>query len=370
MSLYDDDQKRHRLHNLEVHEVSLVDVPAVPSARYLVTKRDQSPPNTNVNINDYLDTIEKSVTTTSLATGGLLNPEQSERFVRMMTEASVIAREARVVQMRSPKRTIDKIGFLSRAAQAAQEGVEPASDADPTLDKIELSTVEAIISTNTSYSALEDNVERGKLADTITQLLAERMGLDLEEQWVQGDEAGTTGDTFLEQNNGIIALATNSVDGTTLVDRTDALEAFDAAWAALPRRFKKANRKEWRFFVSDEVESQYRQTLSERATAGGDRFVLDDAPVTLRGVPMVPVQEADLPTYDLDGAGAGTAMGSDAILVMPRNIVVGIQRAINIESERRIKARVIDHVCTVRSDLALEEPEGVVIVKGIETAAS
>ncbi|MGH2384521.1 MAG: hypothetical protein ACRDGB_05655, partial [Candidatus Limnocylindria bacterium] len=135
-----------------------------------------------------------------------------------------------------------------RLSSPAQEGTEPDSATDPNLDKINLATTEAIIHASTTYSALEDNVARGQFADDLVQLLAERMALDIEEQHLQGDEdAAPSGDAFLDQNDGILALADTEIDGTTLADRTDVLESFDAAWKGLPRRFKGGSRKDWRY---------------------------------------------------------------------------------------------------------------------------
>jgi hypothetical protein len=75
-----------------------------------------------------------------------------------------------------------------------------------------------------------------------------------------------------------------------------------------------------------------------------------------------------LAEYDLDGGGAGTAMGSDALLIHPKNVVIGIQRQISIEPDRNPRARTIAYVVSVRADVELQDADGVVKVSGIEHA--
>jgi hypothetical protein len=110
-----------------------------------------------------------------------------------------------------------------------------------------------------------------------------------------------------------------------------------------------------------------RQALSERSTGAGDRFLLDDAPVLVRGIPVSALPA--LPTIaDVDSVTAGDQAGSAAFLTHPKNVVIGIQRAIRIEPDRDARARVTDYVVTVRADAALQDEDATVKITGIEHA--
>ena len=112
-------------------------------------------------------------------------------------------------------------------------------------------------------------------------------------------------------------------------------------------------------YVHEDAEYNLRTTPAERATGAGDRFLTDDAPILLRGVPVV----APPALAEADGVGNMTASG---LLTHPSNVVLGIQRAIQIESDRLIRKRIVEYVCTIRSDFQFEGEDAVVKVTGLQ----
>lgn len=305
-----------------------------------------------------------------LSTGGLLNSKQANRFIDMLIEDTVISREARLERMTHPKQMFEKIGFNSRIMNPATEAVDPGAGAEstPATDKVELSTTEGIAIVKIGYSTLEDNIERGQLADHIVRLMAERAGLDLEEVYIQGDEAGSG---WLGVNDGILKLATTHVadksgadDTSDQADWADVVAAADEAFLRLPKKYLR-NKREWRYYVHEDVEYQLRQALSERSTGAGDRFLLDDAPILVRGIPVTPVPM--LPSTDETTAGDGNddATTSPLVLVHPKNIVIGVQRAISIESDRLIRERAVEYVATLRFDVEFEEEDAVSVTERV-----
>lgn len=306
-----------------------------------------------------------AMVTSDIASAGQLNPTQANKFIDMLIDPTVLSKEARLERMSANKEEFNKIGFNSRIMQAATEATDPGNTDKPSTAKVELSTVEGIAVVGISYSTFEDNIERGALADHIVRLMAERAGLDLEEQWVNGDTA--SGDSFLAQNDGILKQVTSHT--STVADMTtptDLVEACDKALRSLPKKYLR-NKREWRYYVHADAELQLRQALSERSTGAGDRYLLDDAPVLVRGIPVVSLPV--LPEIaDIDGGGAGTAAGSKVLLVHPKNVVIGVQRAISIESDRLIRQRVVEYVATVRSDVTFEEEDAVAMAE-VEHAA-
>lgn len=305
-----------------------------------------------------------------LSTGGELNAAQANRFIDLLLEDTVVSKEARVERMNSPKQKFEKIGFDSRIMNAATDGTDPGAGAEstPTTEMVTLTTAEGIAIVKVSYNTLEDNIERGRLADHIVESMANRAGLDLEELYINGDEAGSG---WLGLNDGILALATTNVadksgadDTSDQADWEDVVAAADEAFLALPKKYLR-NKREWRYYVHEDVEYQLRQSLSERATAAGDRFLLDDAPVLLRGIPVVPVPMLPETAETTAGDGNDSATTSPLVLVHPKNIVIGVQRQISIESDRLIRERALEYVATIRSDVEFETEDAVAVTKRV-----
>jgi len=132
--------------------------------------------------------------------GGVLNPEQSNTFIRTALEQPTMLQQARIVVMTGPQKEINKIGFGSRIMKPAVEGTGLilADRSKPLTSKIALNTKEIIAEIRLPYSVVEDNIERGSvnfggsnmsggIVDTIVAMIAERAALDLEELALLGD---------------------------------------------------------------------------------------------------------------------------------------------------------------------------------------
>ncbi len=70
--------------------------------------------------------------------GGLLNPEQSARFLDYMFDATVIGKVARTVRMKSDTTEIDRIGVGEKLMKLATEGSDTATNSAVTFSKISL----------------------------------------------------------------------------------------------------------------------------------------------------------------------------------------------------------------------------------------
>lgn len=288
-----------------------------------------------------------------ISDGGYLNPEQSNRFIRMLIDQPTILNTCRTVRMNSPKRKIEKIGFGQRVLRAAPASGTALADADrskPDLGLIEMETDEVIAEVWIPYDVLEDNIERGGLEDTIMQILTERVSLDLEELIILGNTA--SGDAFLALKDGILEQVptANVVDGSAITDIDKAL--FKAAIQRMPTKYLR-NRAAMRHFVSHHVEMEYRDSIATRATSLGDEKVSTFTPMFAYGTPVLPV--ALMP-------------GNVLYLTWPQNIIWGVQRQIMIETDRDIRRRVMIIVVTLRVDVKVEEPDATVKVEGFTDA--
>ena len=328
------------------------------------------------------------------ANGGELNREQAARFVRKVIDMPTILRDVRVVEMRSPEQEINKIGFGRRILRPGVQGREnstrlPDGDrARPTTEQVLLRTKEVIGEVHLPYQVFEDTIERGNIgmdrdggggtpagggiADTIVELIGERVALDLEELAVNGDEgltlatAGTTNDLF--QNRDILGTTGNPADNDDHVTARNYL-AMQNGWLklatenhvsvntkftkdvgadgirAMPNRYK-YELGMMRNYVAPNVEIDYRQSLTDRATVLGDQSI--DSQTTVARAMGVPLSSVN------------TMPPAQGLLCNPKNLIFGIQRRVTMEFDKDIRARLWIIVVTARVDFQIEETESIV----------
>lgn len=277
--------------------------------------------------------------------GGLLNPEQNETFIRNLIDQPTMLRAVRTVPMNAPEQKINKIGFGSRILKAANQtqGSRALAAGDrsaPTSGQVTMATKEVIAEVRIPYEVLEDNIERGDMANTILALIAERAALDLEELILLGDTASA--DPYLGLMDGVLKKSTSNVVNAT--GQTQYVNVFNSMKKALPTRFRR-NLRAMRFFTSMNFESDYRVQVALRGTSLGDNILTGNDPLPVLGVPMV---------------GAALMPNANALLTDPQNIIFGIQRNVRIEQDRDIRTREVIIVLTARVALAIEEELAVV----------
>ncbi len=289
--------------------------------------------------------------------GGYLLPEQQEQFLRVLIDQPTLLRQARILSMTRPMQMVEKIRFGSRILHPAQSGqalhsnqrVQPDLGAvmlEPKLFKAELRLPEEV---------LEDNIERRKLKQTLLQLMAERVALDMEEVIVRGNQQQRQ-DPFLSQFDGLLLQAVGNVvdHSSDPHDRRTTNALFYKMLKALPSEFKR-DRQRLVAYVSTNSELDYRESLTHRPTPMGDRHSREDAPataigITVKGLPTIP-----------DG---------QALLLDPENIVVGIQRNVKVEMDKDVSAGQYVLVLSVRFHARFTVREAVVRATGIEVPVS
>jgi len=286
-----------------------------------------------------------------VSNGGYLNPTQSNAFLRMLIDQPTIVNVIRFVPMPAPTMKINKIGFTSRimkVAPASGTALIANDRSAPVTDKVDLSTTEYIAEVHIPYDVLEDNVEKGKLEDTIMTLISQRVSLDLEELVIDGDTL--SGDAYLATKDGILKQATSHVvDFSDSTDRSIRKEIFKHGIKAMPNKYLR-NRSALKFWVSPDAETEYADSLANRETMLGDSKVTKWTPNFAYGVPVVPV----------------ALMSSDKyIFTHPKNVILGVQRQVMIETDRDIRARVLIVVVTIRLDIKYEEEDSVVKCIGL-----
>jgi hypothetical protein len=290
--------------------------------------------------------------------GGLLNPEQTDTFIQTLMDSPTILNAARVVTMNGPQKKINKIGFGTRMLRPAVSATALA-DADrskPDLGNILLVTKEVIAEVHIPYDVFEDNIEGGNinasmgqsaggLQDTIMTLIGQRVALDLEELGILGDQA--SGDAYLALCDGFIKRATaHIVDaGAATISK----DVFKAAIKAMPDKYLR-QRSALEFFVSTDNETEYRDTVANRVTGLGDSALVNANALqvfgsALNAAPLMPATKG--------------------IYTNPKNLIFGIQRKVNIEHDKDIRARKFIVVVTARIDFQIEETDALVLISNL-----
>jgi hypothetical protein len=296
-----------------------------------------------------------------LATAGKLNPEQTDRFIRVMIDTPTLLAQVRTVAMTGPERKINKIGFGSRIMRSAAAdapvgtGLAVGNRAKPDFGQVALNTKEAIAEVRIPYDVIEDNIEGGNvntplqtgaggIHQTLVDMIAERCALDLEELAIRGDTG--SGDSYLAMHNGFLALSTANVVNVNGAFNKDATKA---ALKTMPYKYLR-DRAALKHFVSVDNETEYRDTLASRQTAVGDANVQGNLPVYSFGSKVEPL--ALMP-------------GNTGLFTDPRNLIFGIQRNVMMEYTKDISARMFIIVVTCRVALAIEEINAVTKYTGL-----
>jgi len=287
------------------------------------------------------------------AGGGLLQPAQAQKFIRILIQESVVLKISTVVPMRSPKQLIEKIRFGGRILRAGTESTALAAGdrVKPDLGSVELDAQLFKAEVRLNNEVLEDSIERGALRQTIMQLMGESISRDMDEVIVQGDTA--SGDAFLAKLDGILKQATSNV--VDAAGATTNKTIFKDMLKAMPSEFLR-NRKQLRYMTSVDSEIDYRDSLAERATVVGDKFLEQDAPVAYSGIPVI-----DVPLFP-ENLGALND-STNIVLTDPKNLNVGIWRNIRLETDKDISEGVLIIVATMRFDVKYAEETAA--VKGI-----
>lgn len=292
------------------------------------------------------------------ANGGLLDAEQANTFIDLMMEQPTMLRQVRQVRMSAPERKINKIGFASRIMKAAPQGTTPyqaddgtnnryllaADRSKPTTQQVNLQTKEVLAEVRLPYEVLEDNIEGQSFESHVMRLIAERAAIDFEEYALYGDTA--SGDAFLALQDGYLKRMTSHVVNNASAGVSPAM--FQAGMLAMPQKYLR-NVAQMKHFVSIANTIKYRGKVAERATGYGDSMLTQSAPIFAHGVP---VEAAPMI------AAQGT--GNVGIFTNPQNLIFGIQRQLQVETDKDIRSREIIIVLTARVALQIEEEDATV----------
>ena len=312
--------------------------------------------------------------------GGLLNPEQSARFLDYMFDATVIGKVARTVRMRADTTEIDRIGVGEKLMKLAAEAENTGTNAAVQFSKISLTTKKLRLDWELSTESLEDNIEGADLEDHIARLMATQAGNDLEDVVLNGNTA-LTGDALYKSFDGVVKIA--KANGHVVAGAGAAIsrDIFNKALKAMPRKYKQ-RRPDLRFLAGSNLIQDYLYSTSQNiqnvnpqdiasSIIRGDQGGLGGpagfvAPFAF-GIPIVEVpllKETQTGSY-----ATPTGEHGDVHLTFTNNVVIGIKRDVTVYRFFWPKKDSIEYTMYTRVGTQIEQADAWVVVKDVKVAS-
>jgi hypothetical protein len=315
--------------------------------------------------------------------GGLLNPEQSARFLDYMFDATVIGKVARTVRMRADTTEIDRMSVGEKLMKLATEGDNDASNAAVTFSKISLTTKKLRLDWELSTESLEDNIEGADLEDHIARLMATQAGNDIEDVVLNGNTS-LSSDNLYKAFDGVVKKAKGSGRVVDAAGANISRAVFNSALKAMPRKYKQ-RRSDLRFLSGSNLIQDYLYTASLLG-ADGSANPQDIASSVIRGQGVqplggpagyvapfafgIPVVEVPLlpeaQTGDYSGA---TGSHGDVHLTFPNNVVIGIKRDVTVYRFFWPRKDSIEYTMFTRVGVQIEQADAWVVVKNVKVAS-
>jgi hypothetical protein len=312
--------------------------------------------------------------------GGLLNPEQSARFLDYMFDATVIGKVARTVRMKSDTAEIDRMSVGEKLMKLATEGDNDGANAAVTFSKISLTTKKLRMDWELSTESLEDNIEGADLEDHIARLMATQAGNDIEDVILNGDTS-LTGDALYKSFDGVVKKAKASGRVVDAAGAEVSREVFNKALKAMPRKYKQ-RRGDLRFLAGSNLIQDF---LYKNSIGTNQTIPQDIASSVIRGgvAPLggpagyvapfafgIPIIEVPLLAEAQTGTHSG-ASGShgDIHLSFPNNVVIGVKRDVTVYRFFWPRKDSIEYTMYTRVGVQIEQADAWVVVKNVKVAS-
>jgi len=318
-------------------------------------------PNANLG----LTTGPNAVNPSGEAGSGILRPEQAQRFIDYVWDATVLAQDGRRVTMRANTMELEKVNVGERVIRAAAQGVGDYTNAVATFSKVELTTKKIRLDWEVSAEALEDNIEGAALEDHLVRLMTNAFANDIEDLAINGD--ASTG-IFLSIMKGFVKKHKDNGDSHE-VD----LEVVDNAWTpekmqeiilGMPRKYR-ALKNNLKFYVGTDTFAgivKHNGTLADAiaeamgnrvaGTAANRQAYLDGNGQTFGGARTTRVLGIDVQEVPYYPEGY-------VDLTFPQNRVWGFQRDIVVNREYKAKKDTIEYTVFVRFGIQWEEEDAI-----------
>lgn len=300
--------------------------------------------------------VSKAAVTTGGLSAGLLNPEQSKKFIQQTFDATPLGNLVRHEMRRAKTGEIDKIGIASRILRKKIENTDDGERQGVSTSKIEYSTTDVRLPWEITEETLRQNIEGQGFEATVTNLMTTQLGCDLEDLYINGDSATAAEDpdyNFLKINDGWIKLILSGghvEDRTAISSGAITMDAFYDGLRAMPNKY---NNGKLRWLMSPHRQQEWeRYLLNQAITSGGiitDKRIENPAAIPVISVPAMPDDKV--------------------ILTDPKNLVVVNTYDVIIRKTVEGKEAIMQdkrfYVAHLDFDTIVEELDATVIIKGL-----
>ncbi len=337
-----------------------------------------------------------------------LAAEEADTFLDYIIDESVMKGKARIIKMNKQTKNVRALGlgagsFLHPGNTFAQsEYLKTLSENNIQLISKKVRGCVAIFDDD-----LEDNIEGDQFVDHIMRMVAKQISNELDiAYWIGDTGAGnayadtdirslfdgwryriangdTEGDAFYNDVSGGSFVLDAEDDDTFVLEGGKIAMVSNAApynWdfkynkilKTLPSKYKVGGLKNLSFYHNDNVTQDYVEALSARSTVLGDAALMQGDQMQYGMVPIVSCPNMPI---TMDGgtqaieASTGGAY-TDVLLTPNKNLVIGMQRDIKIESQRVAADEATYWFYSMRVDTAIENINACVLARKLITTGT
>lgn len=292
---------------------------------------------------------------TASLSSGLLNPEQARKFIQQTFDATNLGGLIRHEMRRAKTGEIDKIGIASRILRKKTENTDDGYRAGVETSQIEYATTAVRLPWEITEETLRENIEGQQLEAVITNLMTTQLGVDLEDLYLNGDEATDSGADdydFLKINDGWIKQIKNGghVYDASASD-TMSLDLFYKTLALLPNKY---NNGKLRWLMSPKRAQEWELFLLNKVIGAGGAV-----PESLYNAPAK-IKAVECPSMSDD----------TIILTDPKNLIVVNTYDMKVRKTTEGKEAIMQdkrfYVCHLDYDPIIEELDAAAIITGLK----
>lgn len=299
--------------------------------------------------------ISKAAVETTSLSSGLLNPEQSRKFIQQTFEATNLNKLVRHEMRTAKTGEIDKIGIASRILRKKTENTDDGYRAGVETSQIEYSTTAVRLPWEITEETLRENIEGQSLEKGIADLMTARLGTDLEDLYLNGDEDAETTDPahdFLYINDGWIKQI--SKGGHVYDASSESSMSLDLFYKTLKTLPNKYNNGKLRWLMSPHRAQEWELFLLNKVVNAGGAV-----PESVYNSP------ARIPTVECPSLDDSTI-----ILTDPKNLIVVNTYDMKIRKTTEGKEAIMMdkrfYVVHLDFDPVIEELDAAAIIKGLK----
>lgn len=301
------------------------------------------------------DIIRKAAIETTALTSGLLNPEQAKKFIQQTFEATNLGGLVRHEMRTAKTGEVDKIGIGRRILRKKTENTDDGYRADVQTSQIEYATTAVRLPWEITEETLRENIEGQNFEQIVTNLMTTQLGIDLEDLYLNGDEAIDASDPdhdFLYINDGWIKQISNGGHVYDASSETSmSLDLFYKTLAQIPNKY---NNGKLRWLMSPRRAQEWELFLLNKVIGAGGAV-----PESVYSSP------ARIPAVECPSLDDGTI-----ILTDPKNLIVVNTYSVQIRKTTEGKEAIMMdkrfYVTHLDYDPIVEELDATAIIKGLK----